>query len=73
VDDDRRPDRRHGLFGSWEGNWMAFNTAHDVVLPNATDRAPLGFFIYPQAETGAARRDCLDADNFKYVITTREI
>ena len=52
---------------------MAFNTAHDVVLPNATDRAPLGFFIYPQAETGAARRDCLDADNFKYVITTREI
>jgi len=64
---------RDGLFGSWEGNWMAFNTAHDVALPNATDRAPLGFFIYPQAETGAARRDCLDADNFKYVITTREI
>ena len=23
------------LFGGWEGNWMAYNTAHDVALPNA--------------------------------------
>ena len=22
------------LFGGWEGNWMAYNTAHDVALPN---------------------------------------
>jgi len=21
---------RQALFGSWEGNWVAFNTAHDV-------------------------------------------
>jgi hypothetical protein len=64
---------RDGLFGSWEGNWMAFNTAHDVALPNATDRAPLGFFMYPEAETGGTPRDCLDPDNFKYTITARAV
>jgi transglutaminase-like putative cysteine protease len=24
-----------GLFGGWEGNWIAFNTAHDVSLPHS--------------------------------------
>ena len=24
---------RKTLFGAWEGNWVAFNTAHDVKLP----------------------------------------
>src|SRR5436853_1740780 len=27
---------RAKLFGAWEGNWVAYNTAHDVKLPNAT-------------------------------------
>jgi thiol-disulfide isomerase/thioredoxin len=27
---------RPKLFGGWEGNWVAFNTAHDGPLPNAT-------------------------------------
>ena len=39
------------LFGGWEGNWVAFNTAHDVALPSATQGGKLGFFMYPQAET----------------------
>jgi transglutaminase-like putative cysteine protease len=60
------------LFGAWEGNWIAFNDAHDVVLPGAT-AAPLGFFMYPQAETSAGRLDCLDPDQFKYTITAKEI
>ena len=28
--------------------------------------------MYPQSETTAERLDCLDPDNFKYVITARE-
>src|SRR5690606_35031580 len=24
-----------GLYGAWEGNWMAYNTAHDVKLPGS--------------------------------------
>ena len=64
---------RPKLFGGWEGNWVAFNTAHDVALPGATQGAKLGFFMYPQSETSEGRRDSLDPDNFKYTITTREI
>ena len=26
---------REALFGSWETNWIAFNDAHDVVLPGS--------------------------------------
>jgi len=64
---------RPKLFGGWEGNWVAFNTAHDVALPNATQGGKLGFFMYPQSETATGRRDSLDPDTFKYTITTREI
>jgi hypothetical protein len=28
--------------------------------------------MYPQAETNQGRLDCLDPDNFKYEITSRE-
>ena len=29
---------KKALFGGWEGNWMAFNTAHDVALPGCDRR-----------------------------------
>jgi hypothetical protein len=29
--------------------------------------------MYPQAECGNARLDCLDADTFKYTITAKEL
>jgi transglutaminase-like putative cysteine protease len=64
---------RPKLFGGWEGNWLAFNMAHDVVLPNSPAGAKIGFFMYPQGETAEGRRDSLDPDNFKYTITSREI
>jgi len=51
---------------------MAFNFGHDVALPGS-DGAPINFLMYPQAETAGSRLDCLDADNFKYEITSREI
>ena len=59
------------LFGSWEGNWLAFNLAHDVALPGA--KGPrIGFFMYPNAETAEERLDSLDPDSFKYVMSARE-
>src|SRR5262245_52848136 len=64
---------RPKLFGGWEGNWMAYNMGHDVALPGSTAGGPLGFLMYPQAETAGERRDSLDPDTFKYVITSREI
>ena len=63
---------RKALFGGWEGNWMAYNTASDIALPGA--RQPrLGFLMYPQAETAAGPIDSLDADAFAYTITSREL
>jgi transglutaminase-like putative cysteine protease len=62
---------RAKLFGSWEGNWIGYNMAHDVALPNRTVMSPIGFLMYPQAETASGRLDSLDADNFKYTISAR--
>jgi transglutaminase-like putative cysteine protease len=60
------------LFGGWEGNWLAFNTAHDVALPGS--KGPkLAFFMYPNAENANGRFDSLEPDQFKYVITAKEI
>jgi hypothetical protein len=72
LDDEMVKKARARLFGSWEMNWMAYNYTHDVVLL-ATNRGSIGFLMYPQAETKAGLLDCLDPDNFKYEISSREI
>ncbi len=72
MDDDMVKKARARLFGSWEMNWMAYNFSHDVALPGSTGK-PIGFFMYPQAETADGRIDHLDPDNFKYEITSKEI
>lgn len=63
---------KQALFGSWEGNWLAYNTAHDVALPGSGG-PKVGFLMYPQAETAAGRVDALIPDDFKYTISAREI
>jgi transglutaminase-like putative cysteine protease len=69
--DQKVAEARRTLFGSWEMNWLAYNSAHDLDLPGA--KGPkLEFLMYPQAETAAGRLDCLDPDTFKYTITSRE-
>lgn len=60
------------LIGAWEGNWIAYNDAHDVELPGSLG-SPVAFLMYPQAETSAGRLDPLDADQFKYTITAKEL
>ena len=63
---------REALIGSCEGNWVAFNCAHDVALPGASG-GPVGFLMYPEGEVGGRRLDCLDAAAFRYRIEAREI
>ena len=60
------------LFGGWEGNWMAYNTAHDLTLPHSKGEK-IGFFMYPMAENAGGRFDQYTPDDFKYQITAREI
>ena len=62
---------RKTLFGAWETNWLAYNCAHDVALPGSKV-GKVGFLMYPEAETGGARLDPLDPDNFRYTIKTKE-
>lgn len=63
---------RKTLFGAWEMNWLAYNTAHDLHLPESKGAA-VPFLMYPQAETAAGRLDSLDAAAFTYRITSREV
>lgn len=60
------------LFGGWEGNWLGWNMAHDVPLPQARGGV-LGFLMYPTAETGGVRLDSYAPDDFKYQIAAREV
>ena len=72
IDDPLVKAARTKLFGAWEMNWLAFNTAHDVALPKSVNgRIP--FLMYPQAETASGRLDSLDPDNFRYEMTAQEL
>jgi transglutaminase-like putative cysteine protease len=71
ADDPRVRKIREYLFGCWEGNWMPYNTAHDVSLPDSKG-ASLPFLMYPQAEGSAGRRDALDPAGFRYSIHSQE-
>ncbi len=35
INDPKVVDARKTLFGAWEGNWLAYNFAHDVALPGS--------------------------------------
>jgi transglutaminase-like putative cysteine protease len=63
---------RRRLFGAWEMNWLAYNTAHDLLLPGST-RRKIPFFMYPQGESAEGRLDSLDPEAFTYRIAAREL
>jgi len=72
LDDPRVTALRRRLFGSWEMNWVAFNSGRDFDLaPRA--RKPVKFFMYPYAEIGAGSPNGLDPASFSYRIESREV
>lgn len=72
LDDPKVVAARKTLFGHWEMNWMAYNTAHDVRLPGSSGPA-IPFLMYPQAETAQGRLDPLDPKDFRYTLHAREL
>ena len=60
------------LFGGWEGNWVGWNTAHDLKLPSYSRPGTLPFLMYPQGENAAGRFDELAPDSFRYAISAKE-
>ena len=73
VKDEKVVAARTRLFGSWEMNWLAYNTAHDVQLPNATKAPKKPFLMYVNAQCDGEMRDELEPDSVKYTITAREL
>jgi transglutaminase-like putative cysteine protease len=72
LNDPKIQKARAKLFGAWEMNWLAYNYAADLKLPNSAGDQ-IAFFMYPQAETANERRDSLDPDAVRYKITSREV
>jgi transglutaminase-like putative cysteine protease len=72
INDPKVVAARQTLFGAWEGNWLAYNFAHDVALPGSSG-PKVGFLMYPQVECGPSRLDCLDPDSVKYTIKSKEL
>jgi transglutaminase-like putative cysteine protease len=73
LDDPKVEAARKRLFGSWEMNWLAYNTGHDIALPNASGGPKLAYLMYPNGETGGERLDQLEPDTFRYAIRWREL
>jgi hypothetical protein len=53
-------------------NWVGFNYARDFTLAGKKD-GPIGFLMYPYAETPDGTEDSLDPATFAYVISSKEI
>ena len=59
---------RKRLFGSWEMNWLAYNSGHDVKLPGSSTGAKIPYLMYVNGETGGKALDQLEPDAFRYEI-----
>jgi transglutaminase-like putative cysteine protease len=64
---------RERLFGSWEMNWVGFNSATDIAPPDAPRKIEANFLMYPYAMVGAKDLDWLEPSTFQYRMTSREI
>jgi transglutaminase-like putative cysteine protease len=62
---------RERLFGAWEMNWVAYNSATDLALPGASRPMQANFLMYPYGMTPSADLDWLDPDRFDYKISSR--
>jgi transglutaminase-like putative cysteine protease len=69
LDSDKVKALRERLFGNWEMNWVGFNYARDFTMPGQ-EQGPLGFLMYPYAETPKGGPDSLDPTNFTYTIAS---
>ena len=70
IDSPEARAQRERLFGGWEMNWAAYNSATDVALPGAVRRPEENFLMYPLAMTPAGELDQLDPANFRYTLTS---
>ena len=63
---------RERLFGYWEMNWVAFNSARDFELSPAAGQL-LPYLMYPYSELGGERLDGRDPQDFRFGLFSVEI
>ena len=71
-EDKKFQDVKKYFFGSWEMNWVAFNSARDFVLTPKPAQYPLNMLGYPYAEVGEDALDYYDAKGFTYTYISQE-
>ncbi len=60
------------FFGAWEGNWVPFNMATDLVLPNS-DGVTVPFLVRPVARTEGGLILDRGQSGFSYKVTAKEL
>ena len=71
VDSPQVAAERERLFGSWEMNWAAYNSATDLALPGAPKPMEAHFLMYPYGLTPTDTLDWLEPSLFDYKITSQ--
>lgn len=71
-EDKKIQDLKKYFFGSWEMNWVAFNSARDFVLNPKPTQYPLNMLGYPYAEVGEDALDYYNPKAFSYTYTSVE-
>ena len=71
VDSPQVKAERERLFGSWEMNWAAYNSATDLALPGASRPMAAHFLMYPYGMTPTGDLDWLEPGLFDYKITSQ--
>ncbi len=71
VDSPPVVEARRRLFGSWEMNWVGYNSSTDLALPGAPRPMEAHFLMYPYGMTATSDFDWLDSSAFDYKITSK--
>lgn len=66
-------DVKEYFFGSWEMNWVGFNSARDFVLNPKPTQYPLNMLGYPYAEVGEDAKDYYNPKTFTYTYSSQEV
>lgn len=72
LEDPHVADLRRKLFGFWEMNWVAFNSARDFSLPPKYSEN-INYLMYPKLVAGSIQKDGMEPDAFTYSINSKEI
>jgi len=71
--DKKFKDVKEYFFGSWDMNWIAFNSARDFILEPKPTQYPLNMLGYPYAEVGDDVKDYYNSKTFYYSYKSQEV